>query len=292
MAMDIRFKQVGFAYQAGTPFEMRALHDVTFSVKDGSYVAIIGHTGSGKSTILQHLNALLKPTEGVVELGEKTIDSTTGNKDLKPLRKKVGIVFQFPEAQLFEETVEKDIAFGPGNLGLDEEEISKRVRKSMEAVGLDYETYKDKSPFDLSGGQKRRVAIAGVIAMNPEVLILDEPTAGLDPGGRDEIFNLIKKLHRDNNITIILSSHSMDDMAKLAQTIIVMNHGKIEFMGTPREVFTSHAARLREIGLDVPQVLELATKLRNKGFDIRPDVLTVEEIKDEILKVMRGRKKC
>ena len=162
----------------------------------------------------------------------------------------------------------------------------------MEAVGLDYETYKDKSPFDLSGGQKRRVAIAGVIAMNPEVLILDEPTAGLDPGGRDEIFNLIKKLHRDNNITIILSSHSMDDMAKLAQTIIVMNHGKIEFMGTPREVFASHAARLREIGLDVPQVLELATKLRNKGFDIRPDVLTVEEIKDEILKVMRGRKKC
>ena len=162
----------------------------------------------------------------------------------------------------------------------------------LKRIGGDYETYKDKSPFDLSGGQKRRVAIAGVIAMNPEVLILDEPTAGLDPGGRDEIFNLIKKLHRDNNITIILSSHSMDDMAKLAQTIIVMNHGKIEFMGTPREVFTSHADKLREIGLDVPQVLELATKLRQKGFDIRPDILTVEEVKDEILKVMRGRKKC
>ena len=162
----------------------------------------------------------------------------------------------------------------------------------MEAVGLDYELYKDKSPFDLSGGQKRRVAIAGVIAMNPEVLVLDEPTAGLDPGGRDEIFKLIKKLHEDNNITIILSSHSMDDMAKLAKTIIVMNHGKIEFMGTPREIFNSHADRLKEIGLDVPQVLELARKLREKGFDIRTDVLTIEEIKEEILKVMRGRKKC
>jgi len=288
--MSVIVKNLTHIYDEGMPFASKALDDISFEIKDNDFVGLIGHTGSGKSTLIQHLNGLLKPSSGEIIVNGFNI--TDKDLNLTEIRKRVGIVFQYPEYQLFEETVEKDIAFGPGNLGLDEEEISKRVRKSMEAVGLDYETYKDKSPFDLSGGQKRRVAIAGVIAMNPEVLILDEPTAGLDPGGRDEIFNLIKKLHRDNNITIILSSHSMDDMAKLAQTIIVMNHGKIEFMGTPREVFTSHAARLREIGLDVPQVLELATKLRNKGFDIRPDVLTVEEIKDEILKVMRGRKKC
>ena len=288
--MSVIVKNLTYIYDEGMPFASKAIDDISFEIKDNDFVGLIGHTGSVKSTLIQHLNGLLKPSSGQIIVNGFNI--TDKDLNLTEIRKRVGIVFQYPEYQLFEETVEKDIAFGPGNLGLDEEEISKRVRKSMEAVGLDYETYKDKSPFDLSGGQKRRVAIAGVIAMNPEVLILDEPTAGLDPGGRDEIFNLIKKLHRDNNITIILSSHSMDDMAKLAQTIIVMNHGKIEFMGTPREVFTSHAARLREIGLDVPQVLELATKLRNKGFDIRPDVLTVEEIKDEILKVMRGRKKC
>ena len=288
--MSVIVKNLTYIYDEGMPFASKAIDDISFEIKDNDFVGLIGHTGSGKSTLIQHLNGLLKPSSGEIIVNGFNI--TDKDLNLTEIRKRVGIVFQYPEYQLFEETVEKDIAFGPGNLGLDEEEISKRVRKSMEAVGLDYETYKDKSPFDLSGGQKRRVAIAGVIAMNPEVLILDEPTAGLDPGGRDEIFNLIKKLHRDNNITIILSSHSMDDMAKLAQTIIVMNHGKIEFMGTPREVFTSHAARLREIGLDEPQELELATKLRNKGFDIRPDVLTVEEIKDEILKVMRGRKKC
>ena len=288
--MSVIVKNLTHIYDEGMPFASKALDDISFEIKDNDFVGLIGHTGSGKSTLIQHLNGLLKPSSGEIIVNGFNI--TDKDLNLTEIRKRVGIVFQYPEYQLFEETVEKDIAFGPGNLGLDEEEISKRVRKSMEAVGLDYETYKDKSPFDLSGGQKRRVAIAGVIAMNPEVLILDEPTAGLDPGGRDEIFNLIKKLHRDNNITIILSSHSMDDMAKLAQTIIVMNHGKIEFMGTPREVFTSHADKLREIGLDVPQVLELATKLRQKGFDIRPDILTVEEVKDEILKVMRGRKKC
>lgn len=288
--MSVIVKNLTYIYDEGMPFASKAIDDISFEIKDNDFVGLIGHTGSGKSTLIQHLNGLLKPSSGEIIVNGFNI--TDKDLNLTEIRKRVGIVFQYPEYQLFEETVEKDIAFGPGNLGLDEAEISKRVKNSMEAVGLDYETYKDKSPFDLSGGQKRRVAIAGVIAMNPEVLILDEPTAGLDPGGRDEIFNLIKKLHRDNNITIILSSHSMDDMAKLAQTIIVMNHGKIEFMGTPREVFTSHADRLREIGLDVPQVLELATKLRNKGFDIRPDVLTVEEIKDEILKVMRGRKKC
>lgn len=288
--MSVIVKNLTHIYDEGMPFASKALDDISFEIKDNDFVGLIGHTGSGKSTLIQHLNGLLKPSSGQIIVNGFNI--TDKDLNLTEIRKRVGIVFQYPEYQLFEETLEKDIAFGPGNLGLDEAEISKRVKNSMEAVGLDYETYKDKSPFDLSGGQKRRVAIAGVIAMNPEVLILDEPTAGLDPGGRDEIFNLIKKLHRDNNITIILSSHSMDDMAKLAQTIIVMNHGKIEFMGTPREVFTSHADKLREIGLDVPQVLELATKLRQKGFDIRPDILTVEEVKDEILKVMRGRKKC
>ena len=288
--MSVIVKNLTHIYDEGMPFASKALDDISFEIKDNDFVGLIGHTGSGKSTLIQHLNGLLKPSSGQIIVNGFNI--TDKDLNLTEIRKRVGIVFQYPEYQLFEETVEKDIAFGPGNLGLDKAEISKRVKNSMEAVGLDYETYKDKSPFDLSGGQKRRVAIAGVIAMNPEVLILDEPTAGLDPGGRDEIFNLIKKLHRDNNITIILSSHSMDDMAKLAQTIIVMNHGKIEFMGTPREVFTSHADKLREIGLDMPQVLELATKLRQKGFDIRPDILTVEEVKDEILKVMRGRKKC
>lgn len=217
---------------------------------------------------------------------------TDPDLNLTEIRKRVGVVFQYPEYQLFEETIEKDIAFGPSNLGLEEEEIKNRVKLSMEAVGLDYELFKDKSPFELSGGQKRRVAIAGVIAMNPEVLILDEPTAGLDPGGRDEIFELITKLHKNNNMTIILSSHSMDDMAKLAKNIIVMNHGKIEFMGSPREVFNSNVDRLKEIGLDVPQVLELAIKLREKGFNIREDILTIEEAKEEILKAVKGGKQC
>lgn len=288
--MSVIVKNLTYIYDEGMPFASKALDNISFEIKDNDFVGLIGHTGSGKSTLIQHLNGLLKPSSGEIFINGFNI--TDKDLNLTEVRKRVGIVFQYPEYQLFEETVEKDIAFGPGNLGLEEDEIADRVKKSMEAVGLDYEQYKDKSPFDLSGGQKRRVAIAGVIAMNPEVLILDEPTAGLDPGGRDEIFKLIKKLHEDNNITIILSSHSMDDMAKLAKTIIVMNHGKIEFMGTPREVFNSHADRLREIGLDVPQVLELANKLRDKGFDIRTDVLTVEEIKEEILKVMRGRKKC
>ena len=288
--MSVIVKNLTYIYDEGMPFASKALDNISFEIKDNDFVGLIGHTGSGKSTLIQHLNGLLKPSSGEIFINGFNI--TDKDLNLTEVRKRVGIVFQYPEYKLFEETVEKDIAFGPGNLGLEEDEIADRVKKSMEAVGLDYEQYKDKSPFDLSGGQKRRVAIAGVIAMNPEVLILDEPTAGLDPGGRDEIFKLIKKLHKDNNITIILSSHSMDDMAKLANTIIVMNHGKIEFMGTPREIFNSHADRLKEIGLDVPQVLELAKKLKAKGFDIRTDVLTVEEIKEEILKVMRGRKKC
>ena len=286
----IRVENASYVYGRGTPFQKIALDNVSVGFEAGKITGLIGHTGSGKSTLIQHLNGILKPSSGDIFINDFKI--TDPDLNLTEIRKRVGVVFQYPEYQLFEETIEKDIAFGPSNLGLDEEEIHNRVKQSMEAVGLDYEVFKDKSPFELSGGQKRRVAIAGVIAMNPEVLILDEPTAGLDPGGRDEIFELITKLHENNNMTIILSSHSMDDMAKLAKTIIVMNQGKIEFMGSPREVFNSNTQRLKEIGLDVPQVLELAMKLREKGFNIREDILTIEEAKEEILKVIKGGKQC
>ena len=281
MAMDIRFKQVGFAYQAGTPFEMRALHDVTFSVKDGSYVAIIGHTGSGKSTILQHLNALLKPTEGIVELGDKIIDSTTGNKDLKPLRKKVGIVFQFPEAQLFEETVEKDIAFGPKNFGVSEEEALNIAAEVVKTVGLPEEVLK-KSPFDLSGGQMRRVAIAGVLAMKPEVLVLDEPTAGLDPKGRLEMMEMFYKLNKEQNMTIVLVTHQMNDVSDYADHVIVIESGNVVKEGSPKEVF-SDASWLLEKQLGVPTTLAFVEKLKEKGWFTDKMPLTLDELADAIL---------
>ena len=279
--MDIRFKQVGFAYQAGTPFEMRALHDVSFSVKDGSYVAIIGHTGSGKSTILQHLNALLKPTEGIVELGDKTIDSTTGNKDLKPLRKKVGIVFQFPEAQLFEETVEKDIAFGPKNFGVSEEEALKIAAEVVKTVGLPEEVLK-KSPFDLSGGQMRRVAIAGVLAMKPEVLVLDEPTAGLDPKGRLEMMEMFYKLNKEQNMTIVLVTHQMNDVSDYADHVIVIEAGNVVKEGSPKEVF-SDASWLLEKQLGVPTTLAFVEKLKEKGWSTDKMPLTLDELAEAIL---------
>ena len=286
--MSIKVRNLTYIYDEGMPFENRAIDDISFDIEENDFVGLIGHTGSGKSTLIQHLNGLLKPSSGSIYINDFEI--TQKDINLTEIRKRVGVVFQYPEYQLFEETIEKDIASGPGNMGLDEDEIKKRVKASMEAVGLNYEEYREKSPFELSGGQKRRVAIAGVIAMDPEVLILDEPTAGLDPGGREEIFELIKKLHRERNITVILSSHSMDDMAKLVKTLIVMNKGKIEFMGNPREVFNNNAHRLKEIGLDIPQVLELAIKLREKGFDIRQDIITPEEAKNEILRVIGGRK--
>ena len=272
------------------PFASKALDNVSLEIKDNDFVGLIGHTGSGKSTLIQHLNGILKPSSGKILING--FDITAKDLNLTEIRKRVGVVFQYPEYQLFEETVEKDIAFGPRNLGLDDEEVSYRVKISLDAVGLKYDEFKDKSPFELSGGQKRRVAIAGVIAMEPEVLILDEPTAGLDPSGRDEIFNLIKQLHKEKNMTVILSSHSMDDMAKLAKTIIVMNNGKIEFMGSPREIFKNNSSRLKDIGLDIPQVLELAIKLRERGFDVKPDILTIDEAKSEILRVLRGKGKC
>ena len=281
MVMDICFKQVGFAYQAGTPFEMRALHDISFSIEDGSYVAIIGHTGSGKSTILQHLNALLKPTEGVVELGEKTIDSTTGNKDLKPLRKKVGIVFQFPEAQLFEETVEKDIAFGPKNFGVSEEEALKIAAEVVKTVGLPEDVLK-KSPFDLSGGQMRRVAIAGVLAMKPEVLVLDEPTAGLDPKGRFEMMEMFYKLHKEQNLTIVLVTHQMNDVSDYANHVVVIEAGSVVKEGAPKEVFED-ASWLLEKQLGVPTTLAFVEKLKSKGWNTTKMPLTLKELADAIL---------
>ena len=288
--MSIIVENLTHIYNIDMPFASKALDNVSLEIKDNDFVGLIGHTGSGKCTLIQHLNGILKPSSGKILING--FDITAKDLNLTEIRKRVGVVFQYPEYQLFEETVEKDIAFGPRNLGLDDEEVSNRVKISMDAVGLKYDEFKDKSPFELSGGQKRRVAIAGVIAMEPEVLILDEPTAGLDPSGRDEIFNLIKQLHKEKNMTVILSSHSMDDMAKLAKTIIVMNNGKIEFMGSPREIFKNNSSRLKDIGLDIPQVLELAIKLRERGFDVKPDILTIDEAKSEILRVLRGKGKC
>lgn len=280
--MSIKIENLTYIYDEGTPFAHKALDNVSLEIKDRDFVGLIGHTGSGKSTLILHLNGLMKPSSGSIFINDYEI--TKKGQNLTDVRKRVGIVFQYPEYQLFEETVEKDIAFGPSNLELGEEEVANRVKKAMEDVGLSYEEFAQKSPFELSGGQKRRVAIAGVIAMKPEVLILDEPTAGLDPGGRDEIFALIKDLYNNNDMTVILSSHSMDDMAKLVNTLMVMNKGRLELMASPREIFRDHADELKSMGLDVPQVLELARKLRDKGFDISQDVLTIDEVEKEIVK--------
>lgn len=281
--MSIKISNLTHVYMPGSPFEKKALDDVSLEINDGQFVALIGHTGSGKSTLIQHMNGLLKPTSGEIIVDDKNIT----NKEIKlsDVRKKVGIVFQYPEYQLFEETIEKDIEFGPRNLGLSDEEISVRVKKAMKMVGLDFETYKDKSPFELSGGQKRRVAIAGVVAMEPKVLILDEPTAGLDPKGRDEILGQIKKLHDEYNMTIILVSHSMDDVARVADRILVMNKGKCVLDGKPYEVF-KEIDTLENIGLAAPQITYLVRELRNRGFNITDDIFTVEDAKKAILKIL------
>ena len=286
--MSIVVKNLAYVYNPNSPFESKALDNVNLEINKGEIIGLIGHTGSGKSTLIQHLNGLLKPTSGNIIIDG--VDITDPNISLTEIRKKVGVVFQYPEYQLFEETICKDIAFGPTNLKLSEDEIHSRVKESMELVGLDYNEFKDRSPFDLSGGQKRRVAIAGVIAMKPDILILDEPTAGLDPAGRDEILSQIKFLHQKYNITIIISSHSMEDMAKISDRILVMYKGKVDLMSTPREVFKK-GKRLKEIGLGIPQVSELMIKLREKGFDIREDIITLEEAKEEILKCIRSKKK-
>lgn len=286
--MSIKIENLTHVYMPKTPFEKKALDNVNLTIEDGEFLALIGHTGSGKSTLIQHLNGLLEPSSGRILVDE--VDITSKEVKLSNIRKKIGLVFQYPEYQLFEETIEKDVAFGPNNLGLSSEEVSSRVKKSMEMVGLDYETYKDVSPFDLSGGQKRRVAIAGVIAMEPKVLILDEPTAGLDPKGRDDILEQIKILHEKYKMTIVLVSHSMEDVGKLAERIVVMNGGKIELLGKPSEIF-KEVETLERIGLAVPQVTYLMRALREKGFDVSDEVFTVEKGTVEILKALANRRK-
>lgn len=281
--MSIKIENLTHIYMPKSPFEKKALDNINLVIEDGEFLALIGHTGSGKSTLIQHLNGLLKPTSGKILIDD--IDITNKEIKLTEIRKSIGLVFQYPEYQIFEETIEKDIAFGPNNLGLSSEEISRRVKKSMEMVGLNYETYKDVSPFDLSGGQKRRVAIAGVIAMEPKVLILDEPTAGLDPKGRDDILDQIKILHEKYKMTIVLVSHSMEDVGKLAQRVVVMNKGKIELLGKPSKVF-KEIETLEKIGLAVPQVTYLMKVLREKGFDVSDEIFTVEKGTQEILKAL------
>ncbi|KAB3528860.1 energy-coupling factor transporter ATPase [Alkaliphilus serpentinus] len=285
--MSVKIENLFHIYNPGSPFETKALDDINLEIKAGEFVGLIGHTGSGKSTLTQHLNGLLKPSKGKIYINGE--DITSKDIKLRDIRKKVGLVFQYPEHQLFEETVYKDIAFGPINLGLSEDEIAARIREAMDLVKLPFEELKDRSPFELSGGQKRRVAIAGVLAMKPEVLILDEPTAGLDPRGRDEILEQIKSLHQKVQNTVILVSHSMEDIARLVDRIIVMHKGKIALTGTSREVF-KEVETLESIGLGIPQITYLMKMLKENNIQLREDILTIEEAKEEIMKWLRGRK--
>ena len=274
--MSIVIEHLNYVYMQGGPYETRALDDVSLTIHDGEFIGLIGHTGSGKSTLVQHLNGLILPTSGKITVDG--MDLAEKGTDRRAIRRRVGLVFQYPENQLFEETVAKDIAFGPKNLGLDEAEIDRRVRTAMRRVALDYDKLAQRSVFELSGGQMRRVAIAGVLAMEPQTLVLDEPCAGLDPRGREEILGLISDLHRESGATIVMVSHSMDDVAALAERVIVMNHGKVAMDGAPREIF-SRGEELRAIGLDVPQAVELAQKLREKGFDVSEGIYKIEEVR-------------
>jgi len=274
--MDITFKDVSYTYQPGTPFQGLGLEHVSLTIESGSYTAIIGHTGSGKSTLLQHLNALLKPTAGVVQIGDREITPETNNKNLKAIRQKVGMVFQFPESQLFEATVQKDIAFGPQNFGVPEVEAMARAIHMVELVGLPANVL-EKSPFDLSGGQMRRVAIAGVLAMQPEVLVLDEPTAGLDPVGRREMMALFTRLHEEQGMTIVMVTHQMDDVANYANHVIVLENGQLAESGTPREIFAD-PAWLTAKHLGLPTTTQFAQALIQKGFVFDQVPLTEHEL--------------
>ena len=281
--MSIKIEHVSHLYGEGEAFEKKALDDVTLEIPDGQFLGVIGHTGSGKSTLIQHLNGLLKATSGTIYYNNEDIYQE--NYDIKKLRSKVGLVFQYPEHQLFEIDVFSDVCFGPKNLGLPQEEIEARAKEALEHVGLGTDFYK-KSPFELSGGQKRRVAIAGILAMEPEVIVLDEPTAGLDPKGRDEILDLVAELHQVRKITVVLVSHSMEDVAKYVDRLIVMDDGKVRFDGTTREVF-SHYKELEKLGLAAPQVTYVTHALKEKGWDIDTDATTVEEAKEAILKALK-----
>ncbi len=277
--MSIETRALHYTYMPGSPFEKQALTDINLTIRDNEFIGLIGHTGSGKSTLIQHFNGLLHPSSGEILVGG--LDVNKKETDKQELRRQVGLVFQYPEHQLFEETVERDVAFGPKNLGLSEEEIHERVLEAIHYVGLD-EALLKKSPFELSGGQKRRVAIAGVLAMRPKVLILDEPTAGLDPAGRDEILTQVRALYLAHKMTVILVSHSMEDIAKLATRVIVMHKGRVAMDGTVPEVF-ARAAELRQMGLDVPQVTRLAEEMAKRGMPIGDGIYTVERAKSAIL---------
>ncbi len=284
--MSIKVEHLTHIYDKGMPSESVALDDVSFTAEDGQFIGIIGHTGSGKSTLLQHLNGLLKPDEGTVTVGN--VDITQPGISMVEIRKRIGLVFQYPEYQLFEETVAKDVAFGPKNLGLSETEIEERVKEAIELVGLDYETVKDRSPFELSGGQKRRVAIAGVVAMRPEVLILDEPTAGLDPKAHKDVLNMVEEVHRrTGNITIFVS-HNMADIARLSDKILVIHSGKLVTEGSPKEVF-SQKETLRSVGLDLPPVTEFTEGLRERGINLSATILDVDEAAAQIAEYLKNK---
>ncbi|MDD3242307.1 MAG: energy-coupling factor transporter ATPase [Eubacteriales bacterium] len=271
--MPIVFEKVSHVFMPDSPFMTKALNEISVEIPDGQFVGVIGHTGSGKSTMIQHINALLRPTSGTVKVDG--VDTAAKGDEMIALRRKVGLVFQYPEHQLFEETVVKDVGFGPRNMGLPEEEIKRRVSDALAQVGLDEAGVGEKSPFELSGGQRRRVAIAGVLAMEPRILILDEPSAGLDPRGRREVLALVKSIHEARKITVMLVSHYMDEVAQVADRVIVMNDGKIEMDGTPAQIFM-RAARLQQIGLDVPAVVRLCDILRARGVDVPAEIVTPE----------------
>lgn len=283
--MSIKINNLTHKYSEGTPFEFKALDDISLEIEDGIFVGLIGHTGSGKSTFIQHLNGLLKPSTGEIIVDGEVLHKQ--GVSMTNIRRKVGLVFQYPEYQLFEETCGKDIAFGPSNLGLTKEEIEERVKHSLELVGLSYENYRDKSPFEISGGQKRRIAIAGVLAMKPDILILDEPTAGLDPKGKKEILDNIYEIHKKEKNTIILVSHSMEDVSKYADKLLVMNQGKVEFYDRPENVFKNQAI-LREIGLDIPVPLKLIESLKEKDFVIDETIITIDDLSKYLIKYFGG----
>ena len=278
--MSIALEHVNYIYSPGTAYEKRALNDISLEIGQGQFVGIIGHTGSGKSTLIQHLNGLMKATSGDILYDGQSIYAE--GYDMRKLRSQVGLVFQYPEHQLFEVDVISEVCFGPKNQGLSEEESEKNAREALELVGFPEKYYKQ-SPFELSGGQKRRVAIAGVLAMKPKVLILDEPTAGLDPKGRDEILDQIAKLHKETGMTVVLVSHSMEDVARYVDRIIVMNKGEKMLDSTPKEVFR-HYKELEEVGLAAPQVTYVMHDLKDRGFDVSPDATTIEEAADEIMR--------
>lgn len=286
--MSITVENLTYTYSKGMPNETRALEDVSFRLEPGEFAAIIGHTGSGKSTLVQQLNGLLRPDSGKITVGEACITDLSAK--MTEVRRKVGLVFQYPEYQLFEETVAKDVAFGPKQVGMTGEELDRVVEESIRLTGLDYEEVKDRSPFELSGGQKRRVAIAGVLAMKPEILILDEPTAGLDPSAHRDVLDLIRRIHRQEDMTILLVSHNMGDIAELADRVLVMNRGRLVMNGTPAEVF-ARGEQLREMGLGQPPATEFMERLKERMPEIDAAPLSIEDAAKEICRYLESRKR-